>query len=217
MIEKEFDTIVNGRHYPIGSESRVYVLPEELSKHYGEPCVIKIYTEGATMPVYSLEERVRHDIPGMDQIPIDRLGDHERDIGRGLKNLGLSVPEMYQSVVFESPFENSEHYVGGKSVSAVVMSQFNDMRDFEDLHENEHPVALGSFVKGIATAMYGGYRPTDETCHDLNTVYDSNGKVTFFDFSQWRMGDPLNEQDVMDFLKIERVLPEKAWEMDLIF
>ena len=217
MIEAAFKKITGGEKYPSGSESRVYILPEAMSEPFGGPCVIKIYTEGATLPVYSMQEQAKHGVPAsLDLIPLEDLANHELSIGKGLENIGLNVPKMHRTLTFGSPLEGNPHYIGGKCVPAVIMGQLGGMRDFEDLHENEHPSAIRNFIRDITYAMNNGYRPTDETCHDLNTVYDREGQVTFFDFSRWRKGNPLDKQDINDFFSTEGVLPKNVGDLDLI-
>ncbi len=195
MIVDELNTIMNGYRYPLGSESRVYWLPEHLSQPFGEPCVIKIYTEDA--------------ISGNNEvIPLEELAKHEVTIANGLHQEGLGVPRMHETVLFNSLPEGHTHYIRGRSVPGLVMGMFNQTRAFEELDESEHSTAIGSFVSGIVTAMRAGYHPFCDTGHNKNVTYDLSGKVIFYDFSQWEDVGHLDANEIRRFFNEMGVLPK---------
>lgn len=190
-----------GSKYFHGGESRVYPLSEQVSQQFGEPCVIKIYTQGAI-----IEEH--------EPVPLESLAEHESKIARGLRQNGLKVPNMHKTVLFDSPPEGHTHYVDGRKVPGLVMGKFKELRKFEDLKKSERGNALGSFVDGVITAMREGYNPFFDTFHNRNVSYDLEGNATFYDFCQWEQGEPLGIKEIKRFFNMRETLPEGVWLAD---
>lgn len=202
--------ITEGPNFVGGRESKVYALPRGFCDSFGEPCVVKLFTPHVVLDEETGLKRVR------DIVELEDLADNEFRTGRDLQSLGLRVPRMHRRVSFSSPAKDHPHYNKGHRIPGVVMGEMRGLRSFRELSTGEHPKAIGSFVESIACAMYEGFIPFD-TYHHHNAAYDDDGRATLFDFCQWRRTEkPATEEDVMAFLREESVLPESAWEMDVV-
>lgn len=210
MNKRSFETITSSPNYIGGRESKVYKLPRGMEAAFGEPCVVKIYT-----PHVVLDEKT-----GLRELRspevLEILADNEYEIGTDLRLAGLNVPRMHQRVSFPSPQKGDSHFNGGHRVHGVIMGELRDARSFRELHTREQPRALGSFVEQVASAMYEGIQPFD-IYYNHNTVYNSEGEATLFDFCQWKRREPATEEEVIRFLREDLVLPKDVSDMMLVF